>query len=207
MQDDEETVRPDTAPGWRRPVIGGGFYLERSPRAQALLALFVLGAAYFLFEQLSSVHRYAGGALAPLAGVAALGAAVALAAFAWLRAGAVPSRESLGLACALGATLSVAAYWGALRVNALTDADGPSLHTYVKQQGPRWIPVEDGLPPLEFTTDLDYWADFAPGRTLEFSLHRGALGFWQLDLRPIREDQRVWREFMSSLEPAASPGT
>jgi hypothetical protein len=193
---------------WRRPIIGGGFHLEQSPRAQALIAAMLTGAAYFLYEQLASEHRYAGDAAGVLLALAALGLAAALLGGWWLARGGVPRKEGAGVALAFAAAFVAAGYWGALRLNAWTDADGATHYVYVKQQGPRWTPRESGPPPLEFDTDLAYWGDFAPGREHEFTLYRGALGFWQLDLGPIREDQRRWREFWSSIQgPPTGGGT
>jgi hypothetical protein len=167
------------------------FALEKNPwtlaAVVAFFALFVYALVDGLFlnsETYAEPPRYAA--------YAAVGAAAVLAVFALLRRAGAPAGESVALALLTGAALGAALYPGLLRLNQLTDAQGPQLHAYEHRGGGHFAPRQDGLPPLDLSRYGEYWAELRVGASYEFALRRGGLGFYQLDLAPLYAAMRKY---------------
>ena len=109
-----------------------------------------------------------------------------------LGASGVPRAETVGVALLFGAASGFALYPGALRINQLTDSDGLRAYPYRMKQHVQWEPRDDNLPALTFTDFLEYWHQFKPGAEREFLLRRGGLGFWQVELAPVREEMKAF---------------
>ena len=109
-----------------------------------------------------------------------------------LASAGVPRAETIGVAMLFGAAFGFALYPGALRLNQLTDGEGLRAYPYRMKQLVVWEPRDDKLPTLVFTDFLEYWHEFKPGAQREFLLRRGALGFWQVELAPVREEMKAF---------------
>jgi hypothetical protein len=118
----------------------------------------------------------------------------AIAAALWLRRGQVPIAETLGVALLFGGALGVAAYPGALRVNAVTDAEGLHNYQYQLAQDMTLHPLSTELPTLTFPRYTDYWSHLKAGSMHEFELRRGGLGFYQVNMQPINMKMREFYE-------------
>lgn len=183
---------------WVRQHVAGfeagespvGFALEKNPRTLAATGLVFVLLAYAIADQLLGSETYA--RAAPFGINLAAGLVAALLAWRWLKASAVPATESAGVALLIGCVLAAALYPGLLRINQLTDRDGLAAHPYTLAADLSLRPLERDLPVLRFPRYADYWAHFTPGSRHEFHLRHGGLGFWQIDLAPVKADMRAW---------------
>jgi hypothetical protein len=186
-----------------RPIVGGGFHLEHSRRAQVLLALAALAAGDAIHQQVASPLRLieAGWLLWLLLVVTAL-AVLALGRW-WLMRGAVPAREALGIAAALALALSVSNYHTVQWLELATDADGAQEILYRRDAAPGVVfrPVAGDGPRLGFRRDLDYWDSLKRSQPYPFLFARGWSGSWVLDETPVRADIALHREFFRAVEP------
>jgi hypothetical protein len=172
-------------------VAGMSFALERSPRALAVVVAFFVFAAYAMIDGLflrSEVY-----ASAPFYLVYFLLAiVVGVIAGRWLRNNSVPMLESTVLAVMLGLAAGAAAYPGALRVNALTDTAGFQTYEYVRTADGSYRPPQPDLPRLILSGYPEYWGRFAEGSIYRFQLRKGGLGFYQLNMGPVRIAMRQY---------------
>jgi hypothetical protein len=168
----------------------GGFVLESNRAALsvtvAVVALLLYAVADFAFNTESYAEK-------PQLQVFILGGiAVFVASAALLRLARVPGAESVGLGFLLGVAVGVASYPGALRLNQLTDRHGLQAHEYRMKEVAVWEPRDAALPTLRFSDFLEYWDQFKPGAQREFLLRRGALGFFQVEMAPVREEMKAY---------------
>lgn len=103
--------------------------------------------------------------------------------------------EKIILALMVGASMVAVMYPLMLRVNEWTDTEGLQRYAYVKSGLIDWT-SESGnyqIPPLKFDLDYSkYWAQFDVGDTKQFELRKGGLGFYQLNMKPVYAEQRVF---------------
>jgi hypothetical protein len=181
----------------RRPTRGFDLTTHRGLAVQ-LVALFT-GGLYALAETFF-LDRYR--PLEPLPGWPfALVAGAATLAVLMLGRGA-PVRERLVVGALTVAALVVAVRPAMLRLNALSAT--PRTLAYVASAPGRFTPPVDALPLIDLHGEsLDaYWSRYPPGASHEFTLLRGAAGFYQLDTAPLyARTRRFYRE-----QRAAAPG-
>lgn len=128
---------------------------------------------------------------APPASPFVLAALLALALGATLGRGA-PALERASIALLFAAAVTGAVAPGLLRVNAATDAEAPRVHGYVSTAPGEFRPAADSrLPEAHFDGPAEFWRSIPPGAGRDFHLARGDLGFWQLDMRPVRDEMRM----------------
>jgi hypothetical protein len=120
------------------------------------------------------------------------GALAALAGMLWLASVRAPRAETLGLALLLGGATGVALYPGTLRLNAATDSEGLHAYEYRLTRYSVFEPVDQRLPTLDFSEFSDYWGQFKLGTTHQFELRKGGLGFYQVNMAPVRERMRAY---------------
>ena len=172
-------------------VAGMSFALERSPRALAVVVAFFAFAAYAMIDGLflrNEVYVDTPFYLTYLFAAVL----VAVLAVRWLRSGTVPGLESSVLAVMLGLAVGAAAYPGALRVNALTDSAGLQTYAYIRAADGTYLPPKAGLPRLSFSGYGEYWGQFADGSSYSFELRKGGLGFYQLNMVPVKAAMREY---------------
>lgn len=172
-------------------VAGMSFALERSPRALAAVVAFFVFAAYAMVDGLFLRHEVYVDTPFYLAYLFAA-ILVAVLAGRWLRNSAVPGLESSVLAMMLGLAVGAAAYPGALRINALTDSAGLQTYVYVRAADGTYSPPKTGLPRLSFSGYGEYWGQFADGSSYSFELRKGGLGFYQLNMVPVKAAMREY---------------
>jgi hypothetical protein len=186
-----------------RPIVGGGFHLEHSRRAQVLLALAAFAAGDAIYQQVASPLRLvsAGVLLWLLLVVTAL-AVLALGRW-WLMRGAVPTREALGIAAAFALALSASNYHTVQWLEVATDPDGAQGIFYQRDAaaGVVFRPMEGDGPRIVFRRDLDYWDNLDRSRPYAFQFYRGWSRSWVLDETPLRADIALHRSFFRSVEP------
>jgi len=167
-----------------------GFALEshRHALVATVLALFLLSYAIFDFALYEESY-----AVEPPWVLFALGGATAvLVGMLWLASAGVPRAETLGLSLLLGGMVGLALYPGLLRLNEATDSEGLRDYEYRLTAYVVFSPVDSRLPGLEFPSYKDYWRQFALGTTHQFELRKGGLGFYQVNLAPVRAKMREY---------------
>ena len=105
--------------------------------------------------------------------------------------------EKITLAVFMGFAMAAVSYPLMLRVNEWTDAEGLQTYSYVKSCVVKWDSNRQNyqVPPLKFDYALsDYWAQFEMGDTKDFELRKGGLGFYQLNMAPVYDDQKAFYE-------------
>lgn len=107
----------------------------------------------------------------------------------WLSEKDIPVSHSWALGVLLGIVMAVALYPGLLRLNQLTDTRGLQVFEYQHTAPNRFEPVDYGLPILAMPSD-DYWRSLPYDKLTSFSLRRGALGFYQVDMEPVYKKMR-----------------
>jgi len=173
------------------PTGGGVFALEEHAQTRIVLVAFSVFALYALIDGLFvNEEIYID---PPLYSIYAAGGAVAaIATLLWLRRGKAPWTESIGLALFLGIAIAAAQYPAALRLNAMTDPDGTKSVKYEMVSIGIYRSEQPGYPKLSFDDYLDYWTQFKPGSNYTFSLHKGVLDLWQLDMGPVHGAMRKY---------------
>jgi hypothetical protein len=167
-----------------------GFALESNRHT---LAAAILGIALLVYGVADIALYDESYAVAPPLGLFALGGVVAaLAGMLWLAFAGAPRAETLGLALLLGGATGLALYSGALRLNEATDSEGLHTYEYRLTRYSVFEPVDPKLPPLDFSDFTDYWGQFKLGTIHRFELRKGGLGFYQVNLAPVRERMRAY---------------
>lgn len=167
-----------------------GFALESNRHT---LAAAVLGIALLVYGILDIAVYDESYAVGPPFVMFALGGAIAmLAGLLWLASAGAPRAETLGLALLLGGATGIALYSGALRLNEATDSEGLRAYDYRLRAYSVFAPVDPRLPELDFSDYNDYWGQFKVGTIHQFELRKGGLGFYQVNMAPVRARMREY---------------
>lgn len=170
-------------------LFSSAFAIEKNPSTLAVTAVFLVLLAYAIID---------GGFLVqetytqdpPYAGFALVGVVAAIAGWFWMLRGNVPVTVGLVIALLTGCGAGMAAYPGALRLNALTDREGIKTYQYTMTAGREFQPLVAGPPVLHFDKYEEYWSQFKVGSEYGFELRQGGLGFFQLNMEPIHQEMR-----------------
>lgn len=103
----------------------------------------------------------------------------------------VPTVNAWGLASLLGVVFALALYPGLLRLNQLTDSAGLQQIEYRHIMDNRFSPVRADLPEIIMPADA-YWQSIPENHIVVFSLRRGKLDFYQIDMAPEYAKMRRW---------------
>lgn len=106
----------------------------------------------------------------------------------------IPKAVSTGLAVLIGMAMSVALYPGLLRLNQVTDSQGPKAYEYVLREYIHLVPMNNDLPEVTLNRYRDYWDQFPLGSSHQLYLRRGALGFYQLNVAPLLDAVRAYHD-------------
>ena len=161
------------------------FPLHKNPWAVVLVTVFVVLITYALIDSFFGLQEsYVDSPFYRLY----IGSGIVFAALAGalLRKQRVPAFEIIVVAGLSGITLGCALHPGLLRLNQLTDVDGLQRYAYRLVSNKRFAPLRGGLPTLHFTKYDDYWAQLKVGSIHQFELRRGGLGFYQVNMAPIK---------------------
>jgi len=103
--------------------------------------------------------------------------------------------EKIVLALMMGCSMATVMYPLMLRVNEWTDTEGLKSYSYVKSGLVNWNSNNNNfqVPSLKFDLESSkFWAKFEKGDIKEFELRRGGLGFYQIYMESIYEEQRIF---------------
>jgi hypothetical protein len=164
------------------------FSLESNRHALAGAMLVIALLCYAIVDLAANEEIYA--VDPPLVLFAVGGAIAVLAGLLWFASAGVPRAETLGLSLLLGGAVGFAQYPGALRVNAATDSEGLRTYDYRLTSYVVFSPLDARVPELSFPGDADYWGQFKLGTVHPFSLRKGGLGFYQVDMAPVHTKMR-----------------
>ena len=180
----ERGVVPTSAAG----TNVANFALEHNPRAAAAALAIVAVLIYAFADMVANSEAYL---VRPpywaFAGGGVLAAALVLP---WLRRGQVPRAVAAGLAAMLALVVGIALFPFLLRVNQLTDTHGLQPHAYTFTPPGGFAAVDAHMPDIELTRFETYWEKLRPGTLRLFSIRRGGLGFYQIDLAPLYDEIR-----------------
>jgi hypothetical protein len=99
--------------------------------------------------------------------------------------------DSLMMAVMFGLGIGLISYPLSIRANQWTDNKGLTPYTYELRGGSKWYPVDTNMPVLTFEkSGSPYWAQYSPGEQKVFELRQGVLGYTQINMAPIYEEQR-----------------
>lgn len=175
------------------PVSAAGteianFALERNPRAAAAAIAIIAVLLYAFADIVANSETYL---MAPPYWAFALGGALAgVLAFPWLRRGHVPAAVNGGLAAMLALVVAVAMFPLLLRINQVTDRHGLQSFAYTFMPPGAFAATDAHMPDIELARFNTYWEELKPGALRMFSIRRGGLGFYQIDLAPLYEEIR-----------------
>ncbi len=170
-----------------------GTSLEKNPHGRIALGIVFLLMTYTFLDLILGPESYIDqpSTLLPIyisAGI--LGAALS---GLWLYKSALAAAEKVGLALLISVLVGVAMLPGALRINALTDTEGPVTYDYFVAQGSDGVvlrPVVEGLPTIDYFARNEFWNRFGKDDTYPVRLRKGGLGFYQFDAEAIVDDIR-----------------
>jgi hypothetical protein len=172
------------------PMRQTGFALESNRHTLAATVLVIALLFYAVFDIAVYDESYA--VEPPLVLFALGGAIAALAGMLWLASTGAPRAVTLGLALFIGGAAGFALYPGALRLNEATDSHGLRAYDYRLKEYAVFEPLDPALPNLDFSNYSDYWGQFKLGTTHQFELRKGGLGFYQVNMAPVRERMRAY---------------
>jgi hypothetical protein len=167
---------------------GSGFALESHRHALVALVLVLVFLAYAVFDIALYDESYV--VEPPLVLFVLAGVTAALPVMLWLSFTGVPRIETLGLSLFLGGAIGFALYPGLLRLNELSDSEGLRTYEYRLTEYVVFTPLDSRLPELKASEYSYYWRQFPLGTVHQFELRRGGLGFYQVNLAPIRAKLR-----------------
>ena len=153
---------------------------------RALTLMFLLLAVYALVDFYLGTYAYAG--TPPLALLIASGG-VALGLGLTLGRGAIRS-EKIPAAILLAAAAVAASYSLLLRINALSDSDGPQMVTYVYVGHSSFDTEKAGYPKLTLTRFPQSWLEDRVNTSHDFEMIHGALGFYQYNQARFQNEMR-----------------
>lgn len=165
--------------------------LRRAGKASITVAVAFVGAvAYFILDSYFGLQEYYAGT-PPWQWHFAIGLIATVMVWLALNQAKPGSAEALLVALLFGAGMGLAAYPGLLRLNAWLDQAGLVSHEYTLGQSDTW--TTSGEPPdLVFDIGSRYWNQFEPGQVKTFQVRRGGLGFYQINMAPIYQEQKAF---------------
>jgi len=161
------------------------FVLEDHRHALAAAVLVLLLVGYWVADFVNYDETYA--VEPPLVLFMLAGAIASLAGLVWLGTAGVPRAPTLVLSLLLAVATGLALYPGALRLNQATDSEGLRAYEYRLTAYVVFSPADTKLPVLSFSGDAEYWGQFKLGTAYSFELRKGGLGFYQVNMRPVRD--------------------
>lgn len=182
------------------------FDLAKHPATRAALFVMAALASYWAIDCYVAREAWAEWRVAYLLAPALLGLAAAVVAFAAIRGSdappPVPAQVATGIAIFVGICAGLATWPGLVRLNQLVG--GPlEPHTYLRNAScDTLVPVEAGLPPIEYTGRAKaYWCSVPKDQPQTVLVRKGLGGLYQVDLT---EHTRGIREFNARAASAAA---
>lgn len=164
------------------------FALEHNRRAAATAVGIVAVLIYAFADLVANSETYL---MSPPYWAFPVGGALAAAlVFPWLRRGQVPYAVTTGLAAMLALVVGIAMFPFLLRINQLTDTHGLQSYAYTFTPPGGFAAVDAQMPDIELARFDTYWENLRPGTMRLFSIRRGGLGIYQIDLAPLYDEIR-----------------
>lgn len=175
----------------RYPERTDGLYYDLFSNRHALVAVILLFASglYGLTDLIVIEEQYVGD---PVAIFIALGSACGVLAYYWLHRARLPTLHTVVIALMLAGTAGLASAPILLRINRVTNT--AVAHEYVLTAYTHLVPLEHGLPEIDFPHNREYWEHIPLNTIVTIELRRGAFGFYQINLSPLYATMRAFYE-------------
>lgn len=168
--------------------------INSSPLGLGMAGIFFLSMFYFIFEVMAFLSEFY--IDTPPYKYNAIAAVIAmLAGYLILMFSKFKNIEKLVFALLMGVSAAAVTYPLLLRINQWTDTEGLQSYSYSKISNRTWEPAESNsqLPKLKFDyKSYEFWSQYEAGTIKEFELRKGGLGFYQLNMKPVYEEQRSY---------------
>jgi len=166
--------------------------INSNPITLAMVIFFFSSIFYFLFEVYAFLSEsYIG--TPPYKYIVIAAVLAIIMAYLVLMRSKLMNVERVTFAILMGISMAAVSYPLLLRINQWTDADGLQTYTYTKKNIRLWEAENEGLPDIKFAhKSLRFWDEFRIGSTKQFEIRKGSMGFYQLNMKPIREEQRTF---------------
>ena len=165
-----------------------------TPVTGAIAGFFALLVLYFGVEIYFTANEFYAGA-APVAWFVACGLLGSALVFVLLRLIEPDRKDSVVYALLFGLGVGLAANPFLVRLNTWTDLGGLKGHEYQLNQEMIWAAIEGDAPELDlYLASSEWWRQYKPGDTYTFELRKGGLGFWQVSMTPVYNDQKAFYE-------------
>ena len=183
----EVEVKDEKASGKHLKTSG-----DITPVTGIVAGIFALLVLYFGVEiYFTETEFYVG--TAPVIGFIACGLVGSAMVFVLLRLIEPERKDTVLYALLFGLGLGLAANPFLVRLNAWTDLGGLKSHEYRLNEELVWNATKGGAPDLDlYLSSSDWWRQHKPGDTYIFELRKGGLGFWQVNMIPVYNDQKAF---------------
>lgn len=172
-----------------KPEIGMNFDLNKNQYTAKIVAAIILLLAYSLADTLLNQEIYT--AAYPSSWFYGIGIGATIFSGIWLRKKSVPKSTAWGLAFFFGLIASISMHPSLLRINQLTDNNGLQDYTYTQTHLYTFESTTGETPNLIMPKDK-YWQSLAYNSKIVFSIRKGGLGFYQVDMTPIHKITSKW---------------
>lgn len=164
----------------------------KSPATIAIAVLFFGFVMYFILESYYLATEYYAG-MPPYSLIVMIGLVAAVGVFFALRKIEPTRGDTLTYALLIGLGFLFFLYPFITRLNIWFDDGSLEARAYVLNSEYVWIAKDTETPDLDLYIQRSvWWQQFEPGDEYAFNLRHGGLGFWQINMTKIYDDQRQW---------------
>ena len=172
-----------------KQATGLDYDLAQNTHARRVIIILFVIMAYALVDYLANQETYA--VMPEIEWFITGGIVAGLITGIWLIKKSVPPYNAWGLGTMLGLIVALALYPGLLRLNQVTDQRGLQQYEYRHTGSGQYSSVREGLPIITMPYD-EYWQSIPEDAGIFFSLRRGALPFYQIDMAPQNVKIHKW---------------
>lgn len=166
--------------------------INSNPIALGMAAIFFVSIFYFVGDVYFGLSEFYIDTPPYLWNVV-VGVLIAFLAYLIIKTTKLKFSEKIIMAVLVGFGAALITYPLLLRANEWTDTGGLQSYSYKLAEKGVWMAEQKNtqLPDLTFDLQIsDYWDQFKIGAIKDFELRKGGLGFYQLNMKPIYEEQR-----------------
>lgn len=170
-----------------------GFDVTSSPITVFLTVVLGCSLFYIIFEFLAKPEFYIDSP--PYKLIAILMSIAAVISFILMLLTDASALEKVSFALMITVAFGLVSHPLLLRINSFTDDKGLQTIDFVKSSIISWEPKEENslIPRVRFSyKSSEYWRQFEQDDVKQFQIRKGGLGFYQINMKPIYEEQRIF---------------
>lgn len=175
----------------REPGKGINFDLSKNKSTRLLIWVMSGLMLYAFLDGGLNSEAYIGGY--PYYLFLGVGIIAFIASVVWLSSKPVPKIVAWGMALMVGFISFITAYPAALRINQFTDINGLKKYEFKKAEPYVYKSINMILPDVDVPVSK-YWNTLSNDEIVSFSIRKGGLGFYQIDMEPIYVEIRNWNK-------------